>query len=204
MRFSGGSSISRRGGVDLVRGGRGLPRRLCFVKFVCQNERTGSLGGACRVRPPPKSANAICMQFICDSLRFSLWIKVHLAIHFAQYESWFTSWLNLNRNWLCDSLRDSIWIKIHLVTHFATRIAIQLAIHFANQFESRFTFTLQFTNQSFIGLSYERPYLVLDLNLISNLHVTWRITLVNWRITLVNQQFTLVKYLISGLQVLLS
>ena len=62
-----------------------------------------------------------------------------------------------------------------------------------------------------IGLSYERPYLVLDLNLISNLHVTQRITLVNWQITLVNQQFTLVnqwftlvKYLISGLQVLLS
>ena len=41
-----------------------------------------------------------------------------------------------------------------------------------------------------IGLSYERPYLVLDLNLISNLYVTRR--------------FTLVKYLISGLQVLLS
>ena len=55
-----------------------------------------------------------------------------------------------------------------------------------------------------IGLSYERPYLVLDLNLISNLHVTWRITLVNCWITLVNWQFTLVKYLISGLQVLLS
>ena len=31
------------GGVDLV-GGRGLLRRLCFVKFVCQNERIGSLG----------------------------------------------------------------------------------------------------------------------------------------------------------------
>ena len=33
-----------------------------------------------------------------------------------------------------------------------------------------------------IGLSYERPYLVLDLNLISNLHVTQQITLVNWQI----------------------
>ena len=30
------------GGVDLV-GGHGLPRRLRFVKFVCQNERIGSL-----------------------------------------------------------------------------------------------------------------------------------------------------------------
>ena len=36
-------------------GGRGLPRRLRFVKFVCQNKRIGSLGGARRVRPldPP-------------------------------------------------------------------------------------------------------------------------------------------------------
>ena len=54
---SGGSRISRRGGVDLIGGGRGLLRRLRFVKFVCQNERIGSLGGARRVRPP-KSANA--------------------------------------------------------------------------------------------------------------------------------------------------
>ena len=38
----------------------------------------------------------------------------------------------------------------------------------------------------------ERPYLVLDLNLISNLHVTRWITLVNWWITLVNQWITLV------------
>ena len=43
--FSGRSRISHREGVDLV-GGRGLPRRLRFVKFVCQNERIGSLGGA--------------------------------------------------------------------------------------------------------------------------------------------------------------
>ena len=33
------------GGVDLV-GGRGLPRRLHFVKFVCQNERIVSFRGA--------------------------------------------------------------------------------------------------------------------------------------------------------------
>ena len=32
------------GGVHLV-GGRELPRRLHFVKFVCRNERIGSLGG---------------------------------------------------------------------------------------------------------------------------------------------------------------
>ena len=35
------------------RGGCGLLRQLHFVKFVCQNERIGSLrGGARRVRPP--------------------------------------------------------------------------------------------------------------------------------------------------------
>ena len=33
------------GGVDLV-GGRGLPRWLHFIKFVCQNERIGSFRGA--------------------------------------------------------------------------------------------------------------------------------------------------------------
>ena len=27
------------GGVDLVGGGRGLPRQLYFANFVCQNER---------------------------------------------------------------------------------------------------------------------------------------------------------------------
>ena len=33
------------GGVDLVRGGRGLPRRLHFENFVCQNERIWTLSG---------------------------------------------------------------------------------------------------------------------------------------------------------------
>ena len=32
--------------------GRKLPMRLCFVKFVCQNKRIGTLEGACHVRPP--------------------------------------------------------------------------------------------------------------------------------------------------------
>ena len=51
--LSGGSRISRRGGRGPRRRGRGLPRWLRFVKFVCQNERIGSLrAGARRVRPP--------------------------------------------------------------------------------------------------------------------------------------------------------
>ena len=40
------------GGHGPRRWGRGLPRRLHFVKFVCQNERTGSFRGVRRVRPP--------------------------------------------------------------------------------------------------------------------------------------------------------
>ena len=53
---SGGSRISRTGGVDLV-GGHGLPRQLRFESFVCQNERIWTLG---RRTPgtPPISANA--------------------------------------------------------------------------------------------------------------------------------------------------
>ena len=58
--YSGGSRISRGGGGHGPRSGeRGLPRRLCFVKFVCQNERIGSLRGAAHWVCPPKSANAI-------------------------------------------------------------------------------------------------------------------------------------------------
>ena len=38
--------------MDLV-GGRGLPRRLHFVKFVCQNERIGSLRGGHTPGAPP-------------------------------------------------------------------------------------------------------------------------------------------------------
>ena len=37
-------------------GGCGLPRRLRFENFICQNERIGTLGGARRARPP-RSAN---------------------------------------------------------------------------------------------------------------------------------------------------
>ena len=42
--FSGGSRISGRG--RRPRGGRQLPRRLRFEKFVCQNERIWTLRGA--------------------------------------------------------------------------------------------------------------------------------------------------------------
>ena len=46
------------GGVDLV-GGRGLPRWLRFEHFVCQNERIGTLRGACAGHAPSSSANAV-------------------------------------------------------------------------------------------------------------------------------------------------
>ena len=45
------------GGVDLV-GGRGLPRRLRFEKFVCQNERIWTLGRGRVLATPPGAANA--------------------------------------------------------------------------------------------------------------------------------------------------
>ena len=48
--------------MDLV-GGRGLPRQLRFVKFVCQNERIGSLGGTHPACAPSKCATAKYRSF---------------------------------------------------------------------------------------------------------------------------------------------
>ena len=42
------------GGRGPRRSGCGLPRRLRFKNFVCQNERIGTLRGGA---PPPRSAN---------------------------------------------------------------------------------------------------------------------------------------------------
>ena len=49
--LSGGSRISRRGRGP--RRGRGLPRRLRFGNFVCQNKRIGTLGRRAPGTPPP-------------------------------------------------------------------------------------------------------------------------------------------------------
>ena len=49
--FPVGGRGPRRGG------GRGLSRRLHFIKFVCQNERIGSLRGGRAPGAPPGSAN---------------------------------------------------------------------------------------------------------------------------------------------------
>ena len=51
--FSGGYRISRRGGRGPRRKGCGLPRRLRFENFVCQNERIGSLRGGRTLGVPP-------------------------------------------------------------------------------------------------------------------------------------------------------
>ena len=56
--FSGGSC---RGDVDIV-GGRGLPRRLRFENFVCQNERIWTLGGGAAPGTRPRSANVLVTQ----------------------------------------------------------------------------------------------------------------------------------------------
>ena len=53
LETSGGSRISRRGGVDLVGGGVDSRGSLRFKNFVCQNERIGTLkGGASAGRAP--------------------------------------------------------------------------------------------------------------------------------------------------------
>ena len=49
---SGGSRISRRGGVGRRRGDRGPPRRLRFENFACQNERIWTRRGARAGRAP--------------------------------------------------------------------------------------------------------------------------------------------------------
>ena len=53
--------------MDLVGGGHGLPRQLRFVKFVCQNERIGSLRwSACQVCPPKSANEWICLSSAID------------------------------------------------------------------------------------------------------------------------------------------
>ena len=100
-----------------------------------------------------------------------------------------------------------------------------LAVKISKELSFIRTFTVlnmaHFTGK-IIGLSYERPYLVLDLNSIMicmfsacvirqftpvNQQFTsaiWQFTPVNQWFTLVNHRFTLEKYLISGLQLLFS
>ena len=53
MHASGGSRITRRGGHGPQGGGRGLPRRLHFANFVCQNERIWTLRGGRAPGMPP-------------------------------------------------------------------------------------------------------------------------------------------------------
>ena len=68
------------GDVDLV-GGRGLPAQLRFVKFVCQNERIGSLVGARLVRPldPPMILHCIC-KITIPAICMNLNLKNHKNI----------------------------------------------------------------------------------------------------------------------------
>ena len=58
--ISGGSRISCRGG------GRQLPRQLRFEKFVCQNERIGTLGGPAPAAPPGSANVNICAHGFKD------------------------------------------------------------------------------------------------------------------------------------------
>ena len=72
------------GGADLV-GGRQLPRRLRFEKFVCQNERIWTRRGARAGGAPPGSAtecnhgwfetNDVVHNFVSNVHKTSLWIR---------------------------------------------------------------------------------------------------------------------------------
>ena len=62
--FSGGSRISHRGGVDLVRGAvdprGGYVSKILHVK----TKESGPVGGARAGRAPPRSANDVDQDFI--------------------------------------------------------------------------------------------------------------------------------------------
>ena len=66
-KFSGGSRISHRGGVDPL-GGRGPATQVLFGKNVCKNERIGSRRRPCTGHAPPTSANEISSENIESSL----------------------------------------------------------------------------------------------------------------------------------------
>ena len=70
------------GGVDLVRGGRGPPRRLCFKNFACQNERIWTRrGGRAPGAPPPRSANVVRIKHKTNVIMLTLTttIVVHVT-----------------------------------------------------------------------------------------------------------------------------
>ena len=70
MKSSGGSRISRRGGVDLVGGGvhsrGGYVSKILYVKM----KELGPLGGAHAGHAPPTSANEKCTLFVRFSCAF--------------------------------------------------------------------------------------------------------------------------------------
>ena len=69
--FSGGSRISRRGGLDLV-GGPWTPEAVTFRKFCISKRKNLDLRGGVHRARPPKSANDI-------SLRSDL--KLNVVLH---------------------------------------------------------------------------------------------------------------------------
>ena len=71
--YSGGSRISHRKAPTSY-GGPQLPRRLCFKKFVCQNERIWTLRGRAPVAPPG-SANGL----VTTGVYIFTWIDVRAS-----------------------------------------------------------------------------------------------------------------------------
>ena len=82
-----GSRISHRGGRRPRRGGRQLPRRLHFEKFVCQNERIWTRRGGARRRRPPWIRHWVGLcelsEVHCTTFRFRKWAPTKLHLNFS-------------------------------------------------------------------------------------------------------------------------
>ena len=57
--YSGGSRISRRGGMHPLGGGVDLRRRRFSVKMYAKMKELGPIGGGVRPARPPRPANAL-------------------------------------------------------------------------------------------------------------------------------------------------
>ena len=117
---SGGSRFSRRGG-------RGLPRQLRFVKFVCQNERIGSLRGG----RPPKSANGNMISFM---------LMLHWRIQGAQLPHAVCLWIYLFQ---CVTIQLPSLRSDMVVFHHVYEISMEKSIF------TGFTTNELFANSSF-------------------------------------------------------
>ena len=126
IQFSGGSRIPV--GAPTWWGGRQLPRRLRFEKFVCQNERIWTLRGECRQRPPG-SANAIDLggtsllknkpsrdSGFVDHVRN---VHIHLVSTEVKNTKCFTNWVILQW-WIQGALPARAPLRVQILSFWHT------------------------------------------------------------------------------------